>query len=65
MTHDYSLTLQDSAGRVVTLHINGASIDEQISLGVADWEAQENVESNTFSKAISEGLIGDDAWLVA
>jgi hypothetical protein len=65
MTQDYSLTLQDSTGRTTTLHIDGASIDEAIASGVEAWEAKENAESNAFGNAISNGVIGDDAWLVA
>ena len=59
-TKDYSLILQDSTGRRVTLDILGASVDE---MG-GDWYARELVESNAFEKAISEGLIGGDAFLV-
>jgi|688.fasta_scaffold2100965_1 hypothetical protein len=63
MTQDYSLILQDSIGRTVTLHISGASIDEAVASGAEDWKAREEAESNAFGNAIAQGLIGDDAWL--
>ncbi len=61
MTNDYSLTLEDSTGRQFVLHINGACVDE---MG-GDDRAKENVEDNAFQNAIAEGLIGEDAYLVA
>ena len=64
MTLDYSINMQDSAGRVVTLHINGASIDDMVADGYSFSEAQESVESNTFARAIANGEIGADAWMI-
>jgi hypothetical protein len=60
MTNDYSLTLEDSTGRRVTLFINGACVDE---MG-GDDRARENVQDNAFANAIYEGLIGADAYLI-
>ena len=60
MTKDYSLTLEDSTGRRVTLYINGACVDE---MG-GDDRARENVEDNAFANAIYNGLIGADAYLI-
>jgi hypothetical protein len=64
MTNDYTVTLQDNTGRVVTLFINGACIDEQIAHDTPEWLAIENVESNAFANAIAEGIIGENAWLI-
>jgi len=64
MTYDYTITLQDNTGRVATLFINGACIDEQIADDIPEWLAIENVESNTFANAIAEGIIGENAWLI-
>ena len=60
MTKDYSIKLQDSTGRIVTLFINGASIDE---MG-GDAYARESIESDAFQSAIAEGSIGSDAYLI-
>jgi hypothetical protein len=60
MTKDYPVTLEDSTGRRVTLHINGACIDE---MGGDRW-AIEAVEGNAFQNAIADGEIGADAWQV-
>lgn len=64
MTADYSLTLQDSTGRTAELFIVGACIDEQMTTGVTEWQAKENVEGNAFANAIAEGVINADAWLI-
>jgi hypothetical protein len=64
MTNDYTVTLQDNTGRVVTLFISGATIDEMVDANVPEWLAIENVESNAFGNAIAEGIIGEDAWLI-
>lgn len=61
MTKDYSVTIQDSAGRTTVLYINGASIDE---LGGSE-SAREAVESNAYQNAIAAGEIGEDAFLVS
>jgi hypothetical protein len=65
MTNDYTITLQDNTGRVVTLFINGATIDEMVDTNTPEWLAIENVERNAFENAIAEGIISDDAWLIA
>lgn len=64
-TTDYSLKMQDSAGRTVELFINGACIDEQIASGLTESEAREGVEGNAFANAIYRGEIGEDAWIAA
>lgn len=63
-TRDYGVTMRDRTGRVTTLSINGASIDELIRGGYPEWEARESVESNTFQNAIYNGEIGADAWQI-
>jgi hypothetical protein len=63
MTLDYSISMQDKAGRVVTLNINGASIDDMVADGYNLTESKESVESDTFARAIAAGDIGADAWL--
>ncbi len=65
MTNDYTITLQDNTGRVVTLFINGATIDEMVDTNVPEDHAIENVESNAFGNAIAEGIISEDAWLIS
>lgn len=62
MTKDYSIKMQDGAGRETTLSINGASVDEMIADGYSTEEARESLESNQFQKAIADGKIGADAW---
>lgn len=61
MTKDYTITLQDITGRIVVLHICGASVDE---IG-GDSSAKEIVEANAFQNAIEANQIGEDAWLVS
>ena len=56
--------MQDAAGRVFTLHINGASIDDLVADGYSFSGAQESVESDTFARAIASGVIGADAWVI-
>jgi hypothetical protein len=63
-TADYSVKMQDSAGRTCELYVNGASIDELTATGVPEYEAREGVESNAFENAIARGEIGEDAWAV-
>lgn len=64
MTLDYSISMQDKAGRVVTMYINGASIDDMVADGYSLSEAKECVESNTFARVFATGDIGADAWLI-
>lgn len=64
-TRDYTLTMQDSAGRTFELGIIGASIDEMIASGYSRADAIENVEANAFQNAIARNDIGADAWLVS
>ena len=64
MTLDYSINMQDSAGRVATLHIDGASIDNLMADDYSFSSAQASVESNAFSNAIANGEIGADAWVI-
>jgi len=61
---DYSLTMQDSSGRCVTLNINADSIRELVETGMPLWQATEEVEGNTFANAIARNEINDDAWLL-
>ena len=63
-TLDYGVTVRDHTGRVVTLSINGASIDELIRGGYSEAEAREAVESNTFQTAIYDGEIAPGAWQI-
>ena len=60
MTKDYTITMQDSSGKRVTLYIDGASIDAN----GGDSYAVECVENNAFDIAVFNGLIGADAYLV-
>jgi hypothetical protein len=66
MTHtaDYSIKVQDSAGRIVELFITGACIDEAIASGTPEWEARESAESDAFWAAFDRGAIGEGAWLI-
>ena len=61
---DYSLTMQDSTGKRVTLNINADSIRELVATGLPLWQATEEVESNAFANAIARNEINDDAWLL-
>ena len=60
---DYSLTMQDSAGKRVTLNINADSIRELVATGMPLWQATEEVEGNAFGNAIARNEINKDAWL--
>lgn len=71
---DYSIRMQDSTGRVVTLYINGDSLNEMIASVKKDvaagWRvdpvsvAREMVESDAFERAIYNKEIGADAWII-
>ena len=71
---DYSIQMQDSTGRVVTLYINGDSLNEMIASVKKDvaagWRvdpvsvAREMVESDAFERAIYNNEIGADAWII-
>lgn len=61
---DYSVTMQDSSGRVVTLYINGDSINELVADGMPASQAREGVESDAFERAIYNKEIGADAWVI-
>jgi len=63
MTKDYSITVQDSTGRIAVININGATIDELVATGETFSYASEQVEDNSFEVAVREGLIGADAFL--
>ena len=65
MIEDYAMTMQDSAGRIATLYITGASIADAIAAGATESQAREGAESNAFGNAVAEGLLGDDAWIEA
>ncbi len=65
MFKDYAMVMQDSAGRIATLYIAGASIADAIAAGATEPQARESAESNAFGNAIAEGLLGDDAWIEA
>ena len=60
---DYAIHMKDSAKKTCTLYINGACIDQLMRTGMSESEAIENVESNAFWNAISDGEIGEDAWI--
>jgi hypothetical protein len=64
MTKDYTITMQDSTGRIHEVCVNGASIDEQLANGASLTEATEGVENNSVEVAMRQGLIGTDAWLI-
>jgi len=61
---DYSLTMQDSTGKRVTLNINADSIRELVATGMPLWQATEEVEGNAFGNAIARNEINNDAWLL-
>lgn len=61
---DYSIQMQDSTGRVVTLYINGDSINELIAHGYPKNIAREMVETNDFENAVYRNEIGADAWII-
>ena len=63
MTKDYSIKMQDSTGRIATIGINGASIDEIVATGLSLSEAVQAIEDNSFEVAIRMGEIGADAFL--
>ena len=63
MTKDYSIKMQDSTGRIATIGINGASIDELVATGLPLSEAVQAIEDNSFEVAIRMGEIGADAFL--
>jgi hypothetical protein len=63
MFKDYAMVMQDSAGRIATLYITGASIADAIAAGATESQARESAESNAFANAIAEGLLGDNAWI--
>ena len=65
MTSDYSITLQDSAGKTLEVAIDGASIDNEISNGATEAQAVEGAEQNAFANAIYNGNIGADCWVVS
>jgi hypothetical protein len=65
MTKDYTITMQDSTGRIAVVAINGASIDELTATGLTFSHATECVEDNSFEVAVRDGEIGADAFLTA
>lgn len=65
MTRDYSITLQDSTGKTLTVGINGDTIDELIADGHSESAAIEGAEQNAFGCAIYNGEIGADCWIVS
>ncbi len=62
---DYTITLQDNAGRIVALSINADCITEAIASGYSFEQAREEIESNAFGNAIDQKEIGAEAWLVS
>ena len=46
MTKDYTIKMQDSAGRIHEVFVNGTCIDEQLAQGASITEATEGVENN-------------------
>lgn len=65
MTRDYSITLQDSTGKTLTVGVDGASIDAEIRHGASESAAVECVEQNAFAIAIERGNIAADCWIVS
>lgn len=65
MTKDYSITVQDSTGRIAVISINGASIDETIAAGSSFDVAEENVIEDAVWAAVRWGEIGEYPTLVA
>jgi len=63
-TKDYSVTVQDKAGRVAVLSINGASVDECVETGLSLAEVCEQLETNAFWRAVREGEIDETAVLI-
>jgi hypothetical protein len=63
-TKDYSVTVQDKAGRVAVLSINGASVDECVATGLPLSLVCEQLETNAFWLAVREGEIDESAVLV-
>lgn len=64
-TNDYGIILRDKSGRIVTLSIIGACIDDLIKDGYSKSEAVESVEGNAFQNAVARGEIGDDAVIIS
>jgi len=64
MTKDYSIMMQDSAGRTCTLFINGDEVAEAVQQGLTPMQARLESQDNQFANAISRGEIGADAWIV-
>jgi len=62
---DYSITMRDSTGRIVILNINADTIVELTNDGYSLEQAQCCVQDNEFQNAISKGIIGDDAYIIA
>jgi hypothetical protein len=60
---DYSVTLQDSKGRVVVLNINGDTIFELTNDGFSLEQAKSCVQDNEFQNAIAKDIIGPDAFV--
>jgi hypothetical protein len=62
---DYTLTMRDKAGRIVELYINADTINEMVDDDYPLYAVREDVESNAFARAIADGLIGEDAWVLS
>ena len=65
MTHDYTVTLEDTTGRTCILYITGADIDEAVARGDSLMIARENAESNQGENAIYRGEIARDCWVIS
>lgn len=61
---DYTVKMQDDAGRVCNLHITADNLEFLVASGLSLEEAQEGAETNAFWNAVKEGQIGENAWVV-
>jgi hypothetical protein len=62
---DYSITLEDTTGRTVTLSISADCIAEQMAQGDTLEQATEAVETNAAENAIARGEISYPCYTVS
>lgn len=62
-TLDSSVLLTDSSGRLVSVDINGASVDELIALGYSRQNARNAVAENQAQNAIARGELSEECWI--
>ena len=63
MTKDYIIIMQDSAGRKVSLNVDGTTIDELIASGLSAYAATEEIQTNAVEVAVRQGQLCAGAWL--